>query len=134
MYMMCAGQYLKVGISHDPATRRSQLEAASPVPIGLVCAYPFNHASDVEQQTHRALKPFRSNREWYLPPFSHRHAARMLRFFWAAEQAGVPQEAARNAAITLCGKDYVAPPNLRQLTRYMRRHVVMDGRLVMREK
>jgi len=55
----------KVGISHDPESRRAQIENSSGVPTKIVEIFEATDAYQVEQKIHGALKDIRRTGEWF---------------------------------------------------------------------
>ena len=68
VYLMSCGCYTKVGIAANPEARRDTLQQSNPHPVVLERKYVFQnraYAYIAEQESHRALAPFRVRGEWF---------------------------------------------------------------------
>lgn len=65
VYLITAGEHVKVGISRDPRARIASLATASPIIPELAHAYPSLNARDEERILHDSLAEAHIHREWF---------------------------------------------------------------------
>lgn len=65
LYVVRAGDLLKIGITNNVDQRVAAIQAHCPVPVALVRVIETEHAAELELNLHDDLADFRSHGEWF---------------------------------------------------------------------
>lgn len=65
IYLIRSGEYFKIGIANDPASRLAQLQTGNPQELEIYSCFSFDDASSVERALHQAFKNSRHFLEWF---------------------------------------------------------------------
>jgi hypothetical protein len=65
IYLLRAGQSVKIGVSRSVPKRVAQLQSASAQKIEIVNSWPTQRAYEVERYVHQVLGDYRDHGEWF---------------------------------------------------------------------
>ena len=65
VYLLKAGDFVKIGIADDVARRLVQLQTGNPIRIKLAAMLLVKCPLHVERSIHAVLKPLRASGEWF---------------------------------------------------------------------
>jgi hypothetical protein len=66
VYLVQAGDFIKVGIARDVKRRIDLMQVGCPFKIELIAAIPCADPRKIERALHDKLKPYHSRGEWYV--------------------------------------------------------------------